>query len=76
MQNSFLHWIVNVCFNHQILRVDIVEDCGRSLSPCIDVGQIEGAFVMGLGFYTSEQVKFDKETGQKLSKGTWVSSLV
>lgn len=42
------------------------------MSPYVDVGQVEGAFVMGLGLYTSEKVKFDPSTGQKLSNGTWV----
>ncbi|KAI6669716.1 hypothetical protein NL676_004601 [Syzygium grande] len=34
----------------RILRVDIIYDCGKSLNPAIDLGQIEGAFVQGLGF--------------------------
>ncbi|XP_063615205.1 uncharacterized protein LOC134788260 [Penaeus indicus] len=54
-----------------IRRVDLIEDCGKSLSPYMDIGQIEGAFVMGLGFCTSEKVKFNSETGEKLSNGTW-----
>ncbi|XP_068204134.1 uncharacterized protein [Palaemon carinicauda] len=52
-------------------RADIVEDSGRSMNPYVDMGQVEGAFIMGLGLYTSEVVKFDAETGQKLSNGTW-----
>lgn len=44
------------------------------MSPYIDVGQVEGAFIMGLGFYTSEIVKFNPATGQKMSNGTWVSN--
>ncbi|XP_076038721.1 uncharacterized protein LOC143023927 isoform X2 [Oratosquilla oratoria] len=54
-----------------ILRADVIEDCGRSLNPYVDVGQVEGAFVMGLGLFSSELVKIDKATGAKLSCGTW-----
>ncbi|XP_042871768.1 indole-3-acetaldehyde oxidase-like [Penaeus japonicus] len=54
-----------------IRRADLIEDCGKSLSPYMDIGQIEGAFVMGLGFCTLEKVKFNPETGEKLSNGTW-----
>jgi hypothetical protein len=35
----------------QIVNVDIVYDNGNSLNPAVDIGQIEGAFVMGLGFF-------------------------
>jgi len=54
----------------QILRTDIVYDCGQSLSPEIDMGQIEGAFVMGLGFmFTEEAVVMN--TGALANPGTW-----
>ncbi|HTV37705.1 MAG TPA: xanthine dehydrogenase molybdopterin binding subunit [Xanthobacteraceae bacterium] len=43
------------------LRADLVQDCGRSLNPAIDVGQIEGAFVQGLGWLTNEELWWDKE---------------
>lgn len=56
----------------QLRRADIVEDCGKSMNPFVDIGQVEGAFIMGVGLYTSELVKFDVETGVKLSNGTWV----
>nr|XP_037873009.1 aldehyde oxidase 2 isoform X1 [Bombyx mori] len=57
--------------NHDVLRVDLLEDTGRSMSPGIDVGQIEGAFIMGLGYWTSEKVIYDQETGKLLTDRTW-----
>jgi xanthine dehydrogenase large subunit len=41
---------------HRVLRVDILHDCGRSLNPAIDLGQIEGGFVQGMGWLTSEEL--------------------
>ncbi|KAJ0176238.1 hypothetical protein K1T71_008412 [Dendrolimus kikuchii] len=57
--------------NHDVLRVDLLEDTGRSLSPQIDVAQIEGAFVMGLGYWTSEKSVYDPDTGKILTDRTW-----
>ncbi|XP_049874984.1 uncharacterized protein LOC126373065 [Pectinophora gossypiella] len=54
-----------------IIRVDILQDVGRSVSPEIDIGQIEGAFVMGLGYWTSEHLYYDKNTGEVLTDRTW-----
>jgi xanthine dehydrogenase large subunit len=45
---------------YKILRVDILHDCGRSLNPAIDQGQIEGGFVQGMGWLTSEELHWDK----------------
>ncbi|KAK7112653.1 uncharacterized protein [Littorina saxatilis] len=52
-------------------RVDIMFDCGESLNPMIDIGQIEGGFVCGLGFNLLEDIVYDKDTGAVLNDGTW-----
>lgn len=41
---------------HRVLRSDIQMDVGRSLNPAIDIGQIEGAYVQGLGWCTLEEI--------------------
>ena len=52
----------------RILRADIVQDCGKSLNESIDVGQIEGGFVQGLGWLTCEELYFSQE-GKLLTTG-------
>jgi xanthine dehydrogenase large subunit len=42
-----------------VLRADLVQDCGESLNPAIDLGQIEGAFVQGQGWLTCEELWWD-----------------
>ncbi|MDP3414347.1 MAG: xanthine dehydrogenase molybdopterin binding subunit [Falsiroseomonas sp.] len=46
---------------HRCLRTDIVQDCGRSLNPAVDRGQIEGAFVQGQGWLTCEELWWDTQ---------------
>lgn len=46
-----------------------------SMNPLIDIGQIEGGFVMGLGCHLMEDIIYDINTGQVLNDGTWVSAL-
>ena len=41
---------------YQVKRVDILHDAGRSINPAIDIGQIEGAFIQGMGWLTSEEL--------------------
>ena len=43
----------------RLLRVDLLHDCGRSLNPAIDLGQIEGGFLQGVGWLTSEELWWD-----------------
>jgi len=43
----------------KVERIDIVHDCGRSLNPAIDMGQIEGGFVQGMGWLTTEELVWD-----------------
>ena len=52
----------------RILRADIVQDCGNSLNESIDIGQIEGGFVQGLGWLTCEELCFSQE-GKLLTTG-------
>lgn len=53
-----------------LTRVDLLEDTGNSMSPEIDIGQVEGAFVMGQGYWTTEEMILS-EKGEMLSKNTW-----
>ena len=45
---------------HKILRTDILHDAGNPLNEEIDIGQIEGGFIQGVGWCTTEEIKWDK----------------
>ncbi|KAI9082214.1 hypothetical protein K1719_035637 [Acacia pycnantha] len=53
-----------------VLQTDILYDCGQSLNPAVDLGQIEGAFVQGLGFFMLEEYETNPD-GLVLADGTW-----
>lgn len=44
---------------HRVLAVDILHDVGHSLNPAIDLGQVEGGFVQGMGWLTTEELVYD-----------------
>lgn len=43
----------------RVLKVDILHDVGHSINPAIDIGQIEGGFIQGMGWLTTEQLVWD-----------------
>ena len=43
-----------------------------SLNPAVDLGQVEGGFIQGMGISTGEEIKFNPTTGQILTNNTWV----
>jgi xanthine dehydrogenase large subunit len=44
---------------NRITRVDILHDCGDSLNPAVDLGQVEGGFVQGAGWLTAEELRWN-----------------
>lgn len=52
----------------RVLTTDILQDVGSSLNPAIDLGQIEGAFVQGMGWLTSEELVWDPK-GRLMTHG-------
>ncbi|KAM9038260.1 aldehyde oxidase 4-like isoform 1-T2 [Sarcophilus harrisii] len=46
---------------HKLLRTDMFMDAAVSLNPAIDIGQVEGGLVQGMGLYTTEELKYSPE---------------
>jgi xanthine dehydrogenase large subunit len=44
---------------NRILRADLLHDTGTSLNPAFDIGQVEGAYVQGAGWLTTEELVWD-----------------
>lgn len=58
----------------KILRADLVYDMGWSINPALDIGQVEGAFVQGVGYVMTEQLVFEPhgdEQGRLNTVNTW-----
>jgi xanthine dehydrogenase large subunit len=53
---------------YKLLRADIIHDAGTSINPTIDIGQVEGAYIQGVGWLTSEELKWNDQ-GRLLSDG-------
>jgi len=51
----------------KLLRADILHDVGRSLNPAVDIGQVEGAFIQGMGWLTTEELVWHPQTGRLLT---------
>jgi xanthine dehydrogenase large subunit len=48
---------------HRLLRADLLHDVGRSLNPAVDIGQVEGAFIQGMGWLTFEELVWHPQSG-------------
>ena len=48
----------------KLLRADVLHDAGKSLNPAVDIGQVEGAFIQGMGWLTTEELVWHPESGK------------
>ncbi|MFT3776731.1 MAG: xanthine dehydrogenase molybdopterin binding subunit [Ottowia sp.] len=51
----------------KLLRADVLHDVGRSLNPAVDIGQVEGAFIQGMGWLTMEELVWHPASGLLLT---------
>jgi len=51
----------------KLLRADLLHDVGQSINPAIDIGQVEGAFIQGMGWLTSEELYWHPSTGKLMT---------
>ncbi|WP_238446685.1 xanthine dehydrogenase molybdopterin binding subunit [Azohydromonas australica] len=51
----------------KLLRADVLHDVGRSLNPALDIGQVEGAFIQGMGWLTTEELVWHPNTGRLMT---------
>jgi xanthine dehydrogenase molybdopterin-binding subunit B len=50
---------------HVITRADVLVDAGESLNPALDIGQVEGAFMQGVGYHTTEEIEVGSSTSHQ-----------
>ncbi len=51
----------------KLLRADVLHDVGQSLNPAVDIGQVEGAFIQGMGWLTTEELVWHPQSGALLT---------
>ena len=51
----------------KLLRADVLHDVGSSLNPAVDIGQVEGAFIQGMGWLTTEELVWHPQSGALLT---------
>jgi len=51
----------------KLLRADVLHDVGRSLNPALDIGQVEGGFIQGMGWLTMEELVWHPQTGKLMT---------
>lgn len=55
--------------DHKVIRADVLMDLGKSINPAIDIGQIEGAFVQGMGWLTTEELVWGTKAHSWIKEG-------
>ncbi len=51
----------------KVLRADVLHDVGQSINPALDIGQVEGAFVQGMGWLTTEELFWHPQSGKLMT---------
>ena len=69
---SFMSRHISYRSNNSVINIFLLAMHECSINPEIDIGQVEGAFVMGLGYWLTEKLIYDADSGQILSHNTWV----
>ena len=65
--DNFFNLLAVLCINSIYILFYIF-----SINPEIDIGQVEGAYMMGLGYWLTERFAYDEDSGETLTHNTWV----